>query len=104
LATQAGLATPWEQLGLYGSALGGFAYAVRQFYRAHHVVKYVETQNVEHLYLANVPTTEAPRARFMPASIRARGAAAALGAPMLWLAWRASGAKWPRPTSPHEGR
>ncbi len=74
---------------MYGSALGGFTYAVRQFYRAHHVAKYVETHNVEHLYLADVPTTEAPFARFRPGSIRARGAAAALGAPLLWLAWRA---------------
>jgi hypothetical protein len=85
-----GLATPWEQFGLYGAILGGCTYAGRQYFRAHHVVKYVETQNVEHLYLANVPASEAPRAMYLVNRIRTRGVIAALGAPILWLAWRST--------------
>jgi hypothetical protein len=90
LAGSLGLHTPWEQLGLCGTVLGGCTYGLRQFHRAHHVAKYAQTENVKHLYEANVPVSEAPRALYLVNKIRARGALAALGAPMLWLAWRTS--------------
>jgi len=83
-----GLSTPWEQWGFFGSAAGGCIYAGRQYVRAHHVLKFVETDNVEHLYMANVPSTEAARARFLVSRFRMQGAAAAVLSPLLWLAWR----------------
>ena len=83
-----GLRTPWEQWGLFASAVGGCTHAARQFFRAHHVRKFVETDNVEHLYMANVPTTQASRARFLVTRFRVQGAAVAALSPLLWLAWR----------------
>jgi hypothetical protein len=91
VARRLGLQKPWEQLGLYGSFVGGCAYAARQYYRAHCVVQYVASKNVEHLYLADVPATSdaAARALFLVSRLRVRGIAA-LGAPLVWLAWRTS--------------
>ena len=83
-----GLRTPWEQWGFFGSAVGGCAYGGRQYFRARHVQKFVENGNVEHLYIANVPSTEAAGARFLISRFRTRGAAAAALSPLLWLAWR----------------
>lgn len=83
-----GLSTPWEQWGFFGSAVGGCIYAGRQYFRAHHLVKFVETDNVEHLYMANVSSTEPARARFLITRFRVQGAAAAALSPLLWLAWR----------------
>jgi hypothetical protein len=51
-------------------------------------VKFVETDNVEHLYMANVSSTEPARARFLITRFRVQGAAAAALSPLLWLAWR----------------
>jgi hypothetical protein len=91
-----GLSTPWEQWGFFGSVAGGCIYAGRQYFRAHHVLKFVETDNVEHLYMANVPSTEAARARFLVTRFRVQGAAAVALSPLMWLAWRnARGARQP---------
>ena len=87
---------PWEQWGFIGSGAGGCIYAARQYFRAHHVAQFVATDNVEHLYMANVPSAEAARARFLVTRFRAQGAAAAALSPLLWLAWRnAGGARQP---------
>ena len=96
------MSTPWEQWVLFGSAAGG-CYAWRQYFRARHVLKFVETDNVEHLYLANVPTNEAARARFLVTRFRAQGIAAAALSPMLWLAWRCSRGAWRPPSTGGSG-
>ena len=90
------MSTPWEQLGFFGSATGGCVYAWRQYFRANHVLKFVETDNVEHLYMANVPSNEASRARFLVTRFRVQGVAAAALSPMLWLAWRSSSSRGTR--------
>jgi hypothetical protein len=82
------LSTPWEQWGFFGSAAGCCIYAARQYFRAHHVVQFVATDNVDHLHMANVPSTEAARTRFLITRFRVQGAAAAALSPLLWLAWR----------------
>ena len=90
-----GLRTPWEQWGFFGSAAGSCIYAGRQYMRAHYVMKFVETNNMEHLYAANLRDGDA-LARFLVNRLRTQGFAAAAMTPLLWLAWRSSmGARRP---------
>ena len=102
--TKIGLRTPWEQWGFFGSAAGGCVYAARQYFRAHHMLKFVQTENMEHLHMANVREVDAARARFLVGRFRMQGAAAAALSPLLWLAWRNSmGARRPPGSSASGG-
>lgn len=107
LADTLGMRKPYQQWLLYATMCGGCAHVARRYHRARHVVSYVRTNQVEHLYLANVPEHEAPRMGYLVSRVRARGAAAALREPLLWLAWRASSAptqRWQQQQSSSAGK
>jgi hypothetical protein len=87
---EVGLETPWEQYGLYASSFFGLFWCGKQLFFAHNLQKYIATNDKTYLTVANVPYSEAHRARALVVGLRARGVAMVFAAPAAWLLWRAS--------------
>jgi hypothetical protein len=92
LAEKLGLTSPYKQYGLYLITTSGFAYGARQLYRARLVMKAVHTTDQDTrqalLFAADAAEVQLSRATWYARRFRAKGIAAAAGAPLLWLAWR----------------
>ena len=96
LANTFSMRAPYEQYGLYLTALGGSAYMVNSFFRAHNLAKYVKFKDIpghqeEAQFaadMARVAPHELERAGRTVARLKVRGAAAAIAFPTMWLAWR----------------
>ena len=96
LANTLNMRTPYEQYGVYLTALGGSAYMANSFFRAYHLAKYVKFKDIPGQQseaqfaadMARVAPHELDRAGRTIARLKVRGAAAAIASPVLWIAWR----------------
>lgn len=86
---------PFEQYGLYLTALGGSAYMANSFFRAHNIAKYVKYKDLpghqEEAMWAAAMSKAAPheledRALFTIARLRTKGLGVAVALPTVWLA------------------
>lgn len=86
----------YEQYGLYLTGLGGSAYMARCFTRSYYLAQYVTYKGQPALHeeakwaaaMAWAAPHELEHAGLMAARLRFRGVGVALGAPMLWVAFR----------------
>ena len=87
---------PFEQYGVYLTALAGSMYMANSFYRAYNLAKFVKYKDIPGQHekalfaadMANVAPHQLERAGRMVARLSARGVSVAIAAPALWIACR----------------
>ncbi len=87
-----GAAVPYEQWGVYASMLGGALYCGNAYSKAYHVKKAAEAApdseaRAVHKALAWVGEEQVKHANIIAFRFQRRGVFAALGAPLIWLAY-----------------
>ena len=96
LANTFNMRAPYEQYGVYLTALGGSAYMAKSFFRAHNLAKYVKVKDIPGQQIeaqlaadmAHVAPHELERAGHTIARLKLRGVAVAIASPVLWIACR----------------
>ena len=90
MKTKLGATTPLEQYGVYGTVGGGAIYCASAFNKASHLMQAARTDGEEramHKAIAWATEDQVKNASFTARRFRAQGVTAALGAPLLWLAY-----------------
>jgi len=90
--SSAGLRTPWEQYGFYAITGTGFMYGARSWIMARDLMQAMASKDEEALQEVTaqykLKKEDLRYAHWAAKRFRLRAVSAALGAPLLWLAWR----------------